>query len=59
MMGDKLARGFRSAQFGLAPSMSQERWDALWEPEPIEAAKSEVEDKTVMQVEPIPPSLEK
>jgi hypothetical protein len=32
MVGDRLARGAKSATFGPA-KISQSKWDAIWEPE--------------------------
>ena len=31
MAGDSLARGARSATFGPAKSVSQKKWDSIWE----------------------------
>lgn len=42
MPGDSLARGAKSATFGPAAKISQERWDAIW----AEDKKSEDFHKT-------------
>jgi hypothetical protein len=34
MPGDALARGARSATFGPAAKITQEKWDAIWAEEP-------------------------
>jgi hypothetical protein len=39
MAGDTLARGGKSATFGPARGISQEKWDAIWESDKNKIAK--------------------